>query len=96
MQVYTDKDLATAHRHLKQFCCEKYLSDDSCSGLPKTKNVYAQSPYLYDHLLNIGMRKMDGVEDHCDEFDIDCARADGSRQQVEWREEMTEIAQDRA
>ncbi|USN55742.1 MAG: hypothetical protein H6765_04025 [Candidatus Peribacteria bacterium] len=93
--VYTKKDLATVMLHLKQYCCEEMLSPETCSGLPKSNNQYAQSPYIFDHLLSIGMRKMDGVEDHCDEMDIDCAWEDGSREHIDWREEITELAEDR-
>ena len=48
-----------------------------------------------DQLVTIGMRKMDGVQKHCDELGIDCVRESGEVDPTVWREEITEIAESR-
>lgn len=99
LSVFTQQDLKTALRHIQQFCCYggASLADES---ICKERNVlespkyYGYSPFMIDHLWNIGMRKLDGIEDHCDTLDISCVGEDGSRVALERREKIQEIAKD--
>ena len=66
-QVFTKKDLVAVMTHLQQFCSES----KEC-GNGGTSCKYPESSLLYDHLINIGMRKLDGIKEQCDLFGIDC------------------------
>ena len=101
LSIFTKKDLRTVMTHLHQACCEGYssaLSDNeqsflSCSTLKKLKPYYAESPLMSDHLISIGMRKLDGVQEHCDTLSISCDMVDTSIRSKERREKITEIAE---
>lgn len=94
LKIFTDKDLKTALRFHQQYCCEHRVGDEKCEGKLDGKKYYAESPYIFDHLVAVGMRKFDGVEDNCDVLGIDCTTADNQKQLIERREAVREIALD--
>jgi len=99
LSVYTEQDLKTALRHIQQFCCYGWISLAS-EKICKERNIlesprhYGYSPFMIDHLWNVGMRKLDGIEDHCKTLDISCIGEDGSRVALERRKKIEEIAED--
>lgn len=90
IEVFTKKDLAVAFGQLQDYCAEKSTSRDE----PCTNCLYAQSPFMFDHLYNVGMRKLDGIEDQCTMYGIDCQFQDGYDGHVGRREKITELAED--
>jgi len=81
-------------------CCEDVLKEDRaiCQKAKEDssdcKNCYAHSTYMFDHLVNIGMRKFDGIQEHCDELHISCTMSNSAVKTLEWRERINEIAED--
>lgn len=92
LKIFTDKDLKTALRYHQQYCCEDRVQETKCTGKLDGKKYYPESPYLFDHLITVGMRKFDGVQKNCDILGIDCQTADGKKQLVERRESVKELA----
>ena len=96
LAYFTDKDLWVIYTHFRQFCCIDQLASDGCEDQPWEKQ-FAMSPFIADHLINIGFRKLDGVETHCKKLWHDCVNRTGVPDlSVAWREKITEIAEDRA
>lgn len=57
-------DLEIARKHLLAYCCterEELFSANDYLGTGKCTNLsfWAQSPYWYDHLIDIGLRRLD-------------------------------------
>jgi hypothetical protein len=55
-------NFTTVISNLKAYCCSQNLipcSKDEKSNLPE-KN-YPESPYLFDHLTDMSMRRLDGI-----------------------------------
>ncbi len=100
LKFFTEEDLSTVVLHHQMSCCEDVLKEDReiCQQAKQStsdcKNCYAHSNYLYDHLVNIGMRKFDGIQEHCDELHISCTMANSTVKTLERRERITEIAED--
>lgn len=100
LKFFTPDDLRTSVLHHQMSCCESVLKDDRevCAQAKQEtndcKSCYAHSNYLYDHLLNIGMRKFDGIQEHCDALNISCEMKTSGVKTLEWRERITEIAED--
>ncbi|MDP2669476.1 MAG: hypothetical protein Q8O99_00225 [bacterium] len=94
LKIFTDKDLKAALRFHQQYCCERRLSDEKCEGKLDGEKYYPESPYIFDHLITVGMRKFDGVEENCDILGIDCTTADNQKQLVERRKAVKELALD--
>lgn len=100
LQFFTQKDLRTSVLHHQMACCEGVLKEDReiCQQAKQEtsdcKNCYAQSNYYLDHLVNVWMRKFDGIQDHCDELDISCEMNTSAVKTLERRERITEIAED--
>lgn len=92
--IFTDKDLATILRFHQQYCCEKRIAQDNCEDVGEWKKYYPESPYLFDHIINVGMRKFDAVQEHCDELGIDCTTQDNKTPLIERREKTREFAID--
>jgi hypothetical protein len=95
-QVFTKQDLATALGFLQHYCCEEFNQKDAskqsvCSNLPQGGKYYPQSPYIFDHLVSVGMRKLDAKEDDCKALHIDCILQNGNAQALEWRRKINEI-----
>jgi len=92
---FTDQDLSRLFWHFQQYCCLA-LNDESKCEDKQSPYYFAMSPYLWDHLINIGFRKLDGVEDHCNSMWFDCDnRAKVPNLSQERRETIKEIAEDR-
>jgi len=53
--------LEKALNHLKNFCCQSSsISNNNCGGY-KQAQWYPPSPYLYDHLIDISIRRLDAL-----------------------------------
>ncbi len=56
--ILNKQEIELAYQHLKNYCCDlDVLKDSECSD--KWDN-YASSPMLFDHLIDIWFRKLDG------------------------------------
>lgn len=95
LRIFTQRDLTTAMRHLHQACCDGTTTASDCEGIDSLSQHFPESKYLIDHLIDIGMRKLDGVVEHCEAYDIDCTMPDTRIRSQQWREEITRIAEDR-
>lgn len=61
LSIYPLETLVTAASNLQGYCCSRWsLSDAECTGAP---DVYPDSSFLYDHILDVGLRRLDGSED---------------------------------
>lgn len=94
--VFTKQDLQTAVSFLQHFCCEEFNKwawekDSVCADLPAGGKYYPQSPYIFDHLLSVGMRKLDAKEDDCKNLAIDCTLQNGNTKALERRRKINEI-----
>lgn len=61
--------------HLKAYCCNQkqiLCSKEETDSLPKEK-TYPASPYLFDHLIDITMRRLDGIQELVYGLDVDPA-----------------------
>ncbi len=59
---YEEEDLEKAYQNLKARCCARWiLGSDDCEWVDTT--TAPQSIYLYDHLIDIGFRKLDWEEE---------------------------------
>lgn len=49
--------------HLQAYCCneKKILCSDTLKNKLPTEKNYPQSPYLFDHLIDVTMRRLDGI-----------------------------------
>jgi len=69
--LYPESALEQALINLKAACCENIqwnsMNKENCKNLPK---VYPQSRYLYDHLIDVALRRLD-VGDLYDWLDAD-------------------------
>lgn len=94
--LFTDQDMQQAARYLIQYCCESISDQEGCSGVSTSQgNYYPESPYIFDHLITIGMRKLDGIQEHCDQLGISCqATTNYQIEATNRREKITEIAED--
>lgn len=63
--LYPEKLIETAQQHLTAYCCtskKEYLNTTTiCENI--TSDPYVDSPRLYDHLIDLGMRYLDGDSD---------------------------------
>lgn len=92
--IFTDKDMSVALNHLKLYCCDKG-NKSSCDTKQDTpRKRYPESPYIVDQLMYVGMKKLDGNQEHCDILGIDCQPEDYDVDPVEWRDTINEIAED--
>ncbi|MEI8091153.1 MAG: hypothetical protein WCG98_02655 [bacterium] len=57
--------VAKAVENLKKYCCVSKIIDESfCKNFKDdTEQLYPQSAYLYDHLLDVAFRRLDGRAD---------------------------------
>lgn len=94
--VFTDKDMTVAVKHLQAHCCTSRIAwTESCENVDiPNKKIYTESPFLVDHLMYIGMKKFDGIQDDCDALWIDCQPRDLPVDPVAWRTEIREIGED--
>lgn len=97
LEVFTDKDLRTSLTHVQSYCCEIWqIAKEICEekSLPLKEKIYTESPYLADHLMYVGMKKLDWNQEHCDVLWIDCQPESYDVDPVERRDDITEIAED--
>lgn len=59
--VLPPEALAKAFENLKRFCCQSSSIDNTNCLWYKQAQGYPLSPFLYDHLIDIGLRRLDGV-----------------------------------
>lgn len=60
--IFTQDDVKIARSHLLYYCCNEGkggINPDDCS----TAEPWPESPYWFDHLIDIGIRKLSGRED---------------------------------
>jgi hypothetical protein len=63
--------MAQAMLNLKSFCCDTEFFEDAdnitgCNSDSKIKNdgIYPSSTYLYDHILDVSMRRLDAKQEN--------------------------------
>lgn len=97
LQIFTQEDLAIVATLLKRGCCEEsVLKEETCNSATQGPNYQAQSAYLTDHLMMVGMTKLDGDTEICETIGLEgCDMADPvlDVEPVERREKIREIAQ---
>ncbi len=65
--IYPAKLLAVAQKNHKNYCCRDYNMkisaevENYCNN--NATDTYVTSPWLFDHLIDVGFRYLDGVED---------------------------------
>jgi len=70
---FTDKDLRMIYTQFKCQCCDSNPTHEWCTEFTcKIQKYFAESPFLFDHLVTVGMKKLDGVQETCDDLQIDC------------------------
>lgn len=96
LQVFTQEDLEIVITLLKRTCCQEWLLKvDSCEWQDSWPNYQPQSPYAADHLMFVGMTKLDGETERCEALRLEsCGMASAKldAEPVEWREKIREIA----
>lgn len=64
--IFPTKLITVAEKNLKTYCCTYESESISNTQIEKCKNdisdYYVESPRLYDHLIDVGMRYLDGEE----------------------------------
>jgi len=81
--LYPDAAIYQAMLNLKAYCCYSNLIYDkgTCDkDKSKFQEIYPQSPYLYDHLLDVSLRRLDVVGNI---YDLSISDLDDKA--VEWR-----------
>lgn len=87
--IYPVKLIQTAQKNHRNYCCKYHSTvtpvamDNYC--LANKTDDYLDSPWLYDHLVDVGFRYLDGVPD----LQYDDTPTD--RKGTEWREKITEV-----
>lgn len=94
LTIFTDDDLKIVLQHHQQYCCQDDTKSETCEGKLDGKLYFPESSYLFDHLVNIGMRKFNGIQEHCDVLWIDCETRDKKVLLKERREKSLELAED--
>ncbi len=94
LSIFTDKDLGVVLEHHQQYCCQVHTNESTCEGKLDGKHYFPESPYLIDHLINIGMRKFNGIQEHCDLLWIDCFDRNNKVLLKERREESQKLAEE--
>lgn len=94
LTIFTDEDLKTILWHHQQYCCQTNTNEKTCEWKLDGKHYFPESPYLIDHIINIGMRKFNGIQEHCDVLWISCTTRDGKVLLKEWREESQKLAEE--
>ncbi len=59
-EILQEDEISLAYDHLESYCCEEDILWDDCNLLPPE---YPESPYFYDHIVDIGFRKLDWNEE---------------------------------
>jgi hypothetical protein len=69
--VFPDDALTRAIKNLTAYCCEDILKqwekpDERCSDPSLPKSNYPESPYLFDHLIDVGFRRLEWINNYSD------------------------------
>ncbi len=59
-QIYSQNDLEVAFVHLWSYCCQEKLGKNQCADSNNLPSEVPESPYFFDHLIDVGFRKLDG------------------------------------
>ena len=65
--VYPKEALEMAIKNLTSYCCKNVLNqqkgplDSRCKDTINLTDNYPESPYLFDHLIDVGLRRLDGI-----------------------------------
>lgn len=63
--IYPHEAAKKAIDNLITYCCEKKLgkiSKDICDKVPVTQQKWPESAFLYDHLIDVGLRRLNGIK----------------------------------
>jgi len=85
--VYPNEAYHRALLNLKAYCCETHiLSDEQFCAKDKDKFVetYPESLYFYDHLVDVGLRRLDVLNSY-EDVPLDTKGA-------EWRQEISKVS----
>lgn len=58
-QLYSQNDLEVAFTHLWSYCCQQKLAKNYCADSNNLPSEVPESPYFFDHLVDLGFRKLD-------------------------------------
>lgn len=83
-KVFKEDDIKLAHQHLKSYCCKKWFLGSDCDGWWSNT---PESPYLFDQLIDVWFRKLDGDPNLSYGGQLD---SDGKQR----REEVRKLAKD--
>lgn len=78
--------------NLKSFCCDRWIANkEKCStdSAIDTDGIYPSSAYLYDHILDISMRRLDAKQENNNWDDL-IYGLEPDKSGLEWREFITE------
>lgn len=84
--LFSSDDLQVAVEHLRAACCAQKAIPGDEFDCKNTVDLYANSFYLYDHLIDIGLRKLDG------DTELLYPWLEVDPMGWEWREKIDELA----
>lgn len=90
LKFFKQEDLTTAYTFAINGCCDEQPGLEQCSTKKYTTKYHPGSNYLFDHLMYVGMSKLDGVQETCDTLQITC-----HPKATERRSTIVEIAEQR-
>jgi hypothetical protein len=91
LKFFKQEDLTTAYAFAINGCCERTTwTRTVCKKKIYTTKYHPESNFLFDHLMYVGMSKLDGVQATCDTLQITCHPEATQR-----RATITEIAEQR-
>lgn len=61
--LYDKQTITLALQHLSDYCCKKWYIqwETACTGIENRK-WWAESPYIFDHLIDLWFRRLDAAE----------------------------------
>lgn len=72
--LYSNDNISQAMMNLKKYCCQT-TSDpvykEDCDKLNLDDTSYAESKFLLDHIIDIGLRSLDGFSNQCYNIQVD-------------------------
>lgn len=87
--IFPQKNVIIAINNLKNYCCQKKLMIDMsmCKNIPDTDG--ANSNILYDHLIDVGFRSLDGEKNlYYNKPTVQVGHTIGE----EWKKKITDYA----
>jgi hypothetical protein len=90
LKFFKQEDLTTAYTFAINGCCDEQPGLEQCAQKKYTTKYHPDSNFLFDHLMYVGMSKLDGVQATCDTLQITCHPEATQR-----RATITEIAEQR-